>query len=125
MWAEDLYQQINLSSLRLGSVAEHAQIKSGRGCEGITWVYMTRRAMRRSCAWTDRQASLGGPRAAVSIEAAFGTAPAPGPVVAIAALVYLREVSYFISLCGLFDAGRLNSEPHVGSILVLSEFSKI
>lgn len=59
--------------------------------------------------------------AAIPIEAALGT----GPVVATAALVYLGEVSYFVSLFGLFDASRLNSDPHIGSILVLSEFSKV
>lgn len=34
--------------MRLGSVAEHAEIKKGCGCKGINWDDITRRTVIRS-----------------------------------------------------------------------------
>ena len=39
--------------MRLGSVAEHAEIQNGCGCKGINWDCIARRTVIRSWTWAD------------------------------------------------------------------------
>lgn len=97
--------------MRLGSVAEHAEIQNGCGCKGINWDCIARRTVIRSWTWADASGQIKRQDWVPQATVAFGgsTRDSSSALVQLQRLppfLKFESTSYFIILFGLFDAKR-------------------